>query len=270
MDSATDNLQGRAVDWISSALPSSVFLLFGARLIFNELPQGWYDFAAIRSADNLLLGVTLLLPSLGFALGWIKGFPRWSYAYLGMMITLSLLMQNSASPGFRLGAYELFGGGIWGLRAWLLPGLGALVGLIGSRSLQPIRSLPGAIWLDWTKLTYALFGGIPLLIVAGFDGVDRAYSLVIMSLLSILLIVTSLSYLHARSNRSRILALLGGSGMVITTMMVAVEAHWAADFGVAPFRVTGLILLILAILFSPSLFGLLRRMSNTKPVISQG
>jgi hypothetical protein len=56
---------------------------------------------------------TLFVLPIGICIGWIKGFPRWSYPYVGHVIVFSLYMVNVATPGF------LFGRELWGWRAWI-------------------------------------------------------------------------------------------------------------------------------------------------------
>ena len=238
---------------------TALFLLLGFYLILNELPHQWALPYWIDQVRLLIFLFGLILPSTGFAIAWLKDFPRWSYPYVGLTILMSLYMQNVATPGLQLAGYDLFGRELWGWRAWAPPLVAGAVGLIGASSFRPLLRLVQGVWEDWTRLTYALFGGMPLFVAALFDEMDRLYSLPFMVILTLLMVATSLLYLQSSHLKGRVLSLLLGNAAIMVIGFVAVEVHWALKHGLNTLRMTLLPILFLSVLFAPALVGVIRR-----------
>ncbi len=234
---------------------SVIFVIFGFFLILSELPHEWSLPAWYEGFLNLVFGLVIVVPVVGFSLGWIEGFPRWANPYVGLMILFAFYLENASTPGLRIGSYPIFGRQLWGWRSWILPGFGLLVGLIFTRSLQPALSFFRNIWEDWTRFTYLMFGCLPLYIAASFDEMDRLYSLYFMVVLAILMILVSQFYLRSRTERIRVISLLLGSALIVVLTLGSVEIYWQGTYGADIFRLTGLITLTLAILYSPYLIS---------------
>jgi hypothetical protein len=241
------------------------FLLLGFELILRELPREWGLPAWIEQLRFIVFLLGIVTPSIGFAIGWVKSFPRWTYPYVGLMIFMSLYMQHVATPGLSFAGYELFGRELWGWRAWAPPVAALAAGLLASRSFHPLSELVRGVWEDWTKLTYALFGGMPLFIAALFDEMDRLYSLPFMVLLTLLMTATSLFYLQSTHPRRRLLALLLGITSILSIGFVATEVYWSAEYGANVPRMLLLLGLFTSILFVPAVIVLLRRSLSTPP-----
>ena len=82
----------------------------------------------------------------GLMIGWIRGFPLWSYSYLGWSLVFAWWWTNMRIYGTD-----------WGYRIWLPFGIMVLIALIWTRSIEPIKKLLGDIWNDWTRLSLAMY-----------------------------------------------------------------------------------------------------------------
>ena len=136
------------------------------------------------------------------------------------------------SGGLRFFSVETFGRELWGLRAFGPAGLALLTGLLITRSGQPARQFFASIWADPSLITYALLGGMPLLISIGFDEVDRAFSLPFMIGLSAAMALTVAAYLRGATRRRRALALTIALVAIVGVTVAAPAAYWLPRDGV--------------------------------------
>ena len=114
-------------------------------------------------------------------------------------------------------------------------------------------------WEDWTLLTFAMFGCIPLLVAIGFDEVDRLYSLPFMVILTLMMAGTALAYLRSTRPWQRVVALLVGIILTVAVVAVAPTAYWL-EHGWVNVKWTLMIgAIVVTVMFSPLLLGLLRR-----------
>jgi hypothetical protein len=118
------------------ALP---FLAFGVSRMIGEV-DSW----AIRGIDAEMAVYALTL--VGLLIGWVRGFPLWSYGYLGWSLVLATLYTNVSVGGVR-----------WGYRVWIPFAVTVLLAIAWTRSLDPIRKLLRDIWNNWTRLSLATF-----------------------------------------------------------------------------------------------------------------
>lgn len=127
-----------------------------------------------------------LVTLIWLVIGWVKGFPRWSYAYLGWSLTLALTWGGAPL-------------------VLLIPAVG--VALVLTRSAQPLRQLWRAILEDWTRLSFALFS-LPVWFILIYGGNKPAHAMLLM--FGSTLALSLGAYLHLRSpvTAKRIIALL--------------------------------------------------------------
>ena len=127
--------------WAETLAGMVPFLVFGLGMIIYEIlprrlvvgPLALWCYVALY-----VIGV------IGLGIGWVKGFPRWSYPYAGLVLFIK---------------------GWWGdrdnLSGWLFIGLAStllfwlMVGivLLATRSLRPLGQFFKRIWRDWTLLS---------------------------------------------------------------------------------------------------------------------
>lgn len=201
----TETWVGRGASWGEALLGALPFLLFGLVHLLEGLAElGGYSYPVFKLGGSLsrpAIALTLLMGVYfasmgGLIFGGLKGFPRWSYAYLGM----SLYFGWSESI-FRYG--EDFN--LWPL---LPPFAAIILSLLLARSLQPLARLLQGAWNDWTRLSFALYAfAAPMATVVFFDmdwGVSQLYGLVFDTLL---LAGGAVAFLHLRTIWSRVLSL---------------------------------------------------------------
>jgi len=116
------------------------FLGYGIVNMISEMDQ-FYNF---RDTYAYLAFYGLALT--GLLIGWIRGFPLWSYSYLGWALVFAWWWT-----GIRISGTE------WGYRVWLPFGIMVLLALLWTRSFESIKKLLHDIWKDWTRLSLAMF-----------------------------------------------------------------------------------------------------------------
>lgn len=203
-----------------------IFLSAGLVLILGEVPYEVQPSPRVEALRSLAFWGMLLLPPVGLAIGWIKNFPRWSYPYVTLAVFLSMYIANASTPGLTFFGYPIFGTQIWGLRAFIPPLLaGGIAGLV-TRSFRPLGRFFTRMRQDWTVVTYALSGTLPLVILIAYDEMDRAYSLRDMFVLTALMILMALIYLRSRTPRQRGLTLGVGVPLIIGFTAISTTAFW--------------------------------------------
>lgn len=245
--------------WGATLAGMALFIITGLRLILGEIPHDWPVPAWLPAVTGVLLLSLLVLPAIGFGVGWVKGFPCWSYPYVGFELLISLYMMNMATPGLRVLNYTFGRNDLWGWRAWIPFLVMAAIALLVTRSLRPVLRLFINVWKDWTRLTFGMFGFMPLLVFIGFDEVDRLYSLPFMVALTIVMAGTALGYLRSARPRQRVLALLVGIVLTLAVIIVAPMAYWLENGWVnVPGTIIGGIVVV-GVMFSPALVVPLRQ-----------
>jgi hypothetical protein len=255
---ALRDVHGRG-SWGEVLAGVTLFLILGLDLILGEIPHSWAVPTWLIYLRGTLLLVSLVLPAIGFGVGWTKDFPRWSFPYIGLMLLLGLYMESVATPGLRILNYDIFGRELWGWRSWIPFLVVTVIALLITRSLRPLFKLLTDIWEDWTRLTFGMFGFMPLLIGIGFDEVDRLYSLPFMVALTFLMVGTALTYLRSVRQWQRVLALLVGIILIATIVTVAPTVYWLENGWVNVQRTVMMATVVVAVMFSPVLIGLLHR-----------
>ena len=241
---------------LSAVLAGIVFfILWGLDLIAGEFPHEWNVPSWV---PGIFFVSTLFVLPIGMCIGWIQGFPRWSYPYVGHGLVFSLYMMNVATPGF------LFGRELWGWRAWIPFMVIALIALAVTRSFQPIIKFFANIWNDWTLLTFTMFGFMPLLVAISFDEMDRLFSLYFMVILTLVMVGAAWSYLRADTHRGRVIVLLAGILLTTVIAILAPTVYWQRNGWVNP---TGMALMggiVVLVMFSPALIGLIHYLVNIR------
>ena len=247
---------GTPTSWAASFGGAAIFILWGLVLISFEIPHTWAIPVWVQTI--FFIGVITLLP-VGMCIGWTKGFPRWSYPYVGHVLVFSLYLSQVSTPGIYLFGIPIFGREVWGWRAGIPLVLIAIVALIVTRSLRPVAGFFTNIWIDWTLLTFGMFGFMPLVIFIGFDEVDRLYSLYFMVILALLMTGMALLYMRANDYRWRVTALLIGIILSTATSVIAPSVYWQKQAWTFPTQSAILGGIVVLFMFSPALLGLLNR-----------
>jgi hypothetical protein len=195
----------------------------------------------------------------GWGAGWVKRFPRWSYPYGSLILVL-------ASWWIALGSSLTW---ILVMDAFLPLVVVVVVSVILAPSIDPWRFLFRGIWQDWTRVSFALYGVLPLVLWAQFEEVAATYRLFFWVPIVLLVAGGALSYLRANRTGTRVLSLVAGLLLSWTLTTIGVSAYWdrrQAEWMPRPgqwtvqaqrMAVAGVILLV--VLLSPVLLGTIRR-----------
>ena len=213
------------------ALP---FFLFGIIMIMLELPLSLYDLDWFSSLGGFLFLLFLILPAIGFGIGWVQTFPRWSYPYAGMALIWAFYMQNASTPGIKLFGISLFGRELWGWRAWIPLAAAFVIALVVSRSFKPFIRFFTNIWNDWTIPSYLMLGALPLLVWAVFDEMDQLYTLYFMVAFIVLFVEMVILYLRSQTTWQRVLTLTLGIIVIIFPAVWGSTSYWIEHNGIYP------------------------------------
>jgi len=210
------------------ALP---FFLFGIIMIMLELPIVLFNLDWFNSLGGFLFFTLLILPAIGFGIGWVQNFHRWSYPYAGMALILAFYIQNVTTPGLNFFGIPIFGRDLWGWRAWIPLAAAFLVALAISRSFKPFISFFTNLWKDWSIPSYLMAGALPLLVMFAFDEIDRLYSLYFMAAFAVLLVGMVILYLRSQTTWQRVLVLTIGILAIIFPAVLGSNSYWLAHNG---------------------------------------
>jgi hypothetical protein len=252
---------------IMGSLP---FFLFGLLMILLKIRGEWNFPLWMDTVGRFLFAFLLLLPAIGFAVGWVRNFPRWSYPYTAMAFLLGWYISSASTPGLNLFGYPIFGRELWGWRSWIPLGAAFVVALAISRSLEPIRKFFANLWDDWSIFSYLLAGILPFLVMVAFDEIDSLYSLYFMVPLAVLLVGMVVFYLQSRQARQRVLVLTVGTLTVLAATALGSNSFWLAHNGTTEFfarRTLNLAGMTALVMLLPAWLELLRRSMGRLRVI---
>jgi hypothetical protein len=255
---ATETWMGRRASWGEALIGALPFLLFGlAYLLDGIIELGGHYRPAFNLQDGSLLvrplhrsAIILTTPMgvyfvcvLGLLFGVLKGFPRWSYAYLGMSLYFGWYYSNGR-----------FSGVVYGSWAWLPSFAAIILGLLLTRSLQPLVRLLQGAWNDWTRLSFALYAfALPALTTIFFDMDWEASQLYGLLFDTMLLAAGAVAFLRSRTIWGRVLSLLG---VLLILVVKGILGGWLdGQFWPAVSFTT----LFISFLLLPAVIGLLRR-----------
>ena len=237
-----------------------------APLVYMALWSVWCALPGVAPASGSGVWIALAVRGAGYlgllgglVVGWVRGFPRWSYAYL-----LSVPLIGLLSGAIRLSPDELLG---W--RALIPLGVAAASALLLTRSLRPLRRLVQGVRADWTQLSFALYSLMPILVRIAFDEVADRFELPFMVATNLVLIGGALAYVRSATPRRRALVLVDGLALAWMATAVGTAVYWHGRMvgrGTRPLHwaigarppLIALFVLV-ALLLAPALLGVVRR-----------
>jgi len=234
--------------------------------------MGWNQEEIIIARSLLAIAKALFVLG-GLLAGWLKGFPRWTYPYLGLVVTASLLLANGSTPGLWLFGYQR-GRALWGWWAWvpLLAGaVTAVLILLISRPIKQQFRMVTNVWGDWTMLSFAIYGMFILGTFVALDEIQSPWEGMITALGALLLALGAGATMRAGTTGRRIAALIMGFSAAYILLVGFSAVYWQTqtDFSsavISPSSVVDVIntlykgwLFFALFLLSPALIGLLRR-----------
>lgn len=197
---------GRA-SWMQAGLEVSLFLSMAAILVLHTyLPLA----RPVSRPPRVLGGISpafLLVPVPLFLVGLARGLPRWAYPFGGMLLGYAFL------AAIRFSMVPLFAAS---LLATVLLAVAAAVVNSRVRPLPPLlRRVGQSIGSDWTRVSFCIYGAMPLVILTAFDDarVDSRTPYLAASVL--LMVVGAFAYVRSRRTVRQLIALLGGMSLSV-------------------------------------------------------
>jgi hypothetical protein len=229
--------------WLQAALETAPFVLQGAILLVLTyaspwaLPPGWY-----RQPEQLA-PFAAILPLLLLTVGVLRGLPRWAYPPAGLLLGYCLFVASRqnllAVPAVLLLAFLLL----------------ALAG-VAAHARRPLPAqlawLARSVQLDAGRLSFAIYGAMPLILLLAFDDGYRNDRTSWLAVAVLVMVAGALAYSRSRSRRAQLSVLGAAASGAITTAL----ANQAAVAGFFSFPAAGgwrllLLGLILFLLLAP-------------------
>lgn len=195
--------------WRQTVLELSLFLLAALLLLLATyrplitLPPGWQR--NMGFLGQIIVPLTLLI----FLVGLARGLPRWAYPSGGLLIGYYALAANQ-----------------FGLRPFLVVMLLttlalALVALATNPQPAPLpiplRRVGQSLSLDWSRLSFAVYGALPLLIIIAFDDGHANNRTPYLALAVLVMVVGALLYSRSRQTLTQLGVLVGAMSLAICT-----------------------------------------------------
>jgi hypothetical protein len=207
----------RSAFWGKTLLALGPLLLYP---VLSLLGLIFASFLANFNDPNIALGIMFAVIGaclIALVAGWVKSFPRWVFPYWGFALVVTLYMDGFTGTvaGYRVR-------GDWWVWAPLV-GV-ALVGLLWTRSVEPVLELLKSIWRDWTLLSFVLYGALPLLFAFAYDEVRSAY--IAISLLALVQAVGAIFYMRADGTWRRFAFLVGSYSLTWIGLVIHQGIYW--------------------------------------------
>ena len=195
--------------WISLSLPNT------------GLSENWL--AVMIIASTVLACVVSLI---GMAVGWLRGFPRWSLPYFGAAFFFALYWSNVTTPGLRPFGIEMFGRELWGWRAWVPFALVSAAACYRAYPRVDWRAVQQRFKNDWTLVLFAVYGTSHMLVGFMFDEIKSVFLFPATVLGISMLAVGGVSYMLAKSVWVRIFALGASAYLTILFAGLFSAMYW--------------------------------------------
>ena len=186
--------------WRQVFFELSLFVTGGLLLIivtyFDRLQAGWQH--DTEFVGRLITSLTLPFLFLGLA----RGLPRWAYPFGGLLFGFHLFVSYQA--------------GMWIFLFIMFLGFLALavadVITDPQRQLLPLmlRRIGQSISVDWTRLSFGLYGAMPLVILQAFDDAHVDSRTPYLAFSTAAMVVCALLYCRSREKSLQITLLLAG------------------------------------------------------------
>jgi len=204
-----------------------------------------------------------LLVLSGLLIGWIRGFPLWSYSYLGWSLLFGWWWSNAWINGI-----------YWGSRIWILFEIMVLIALIWTRSFSPIKKFFSDISNDRTRLSLSMYTFIAFVFLI-YDENHHPYLLIFMAASTLAIAAGAWFFLRSASLKGRAASILGGLitsnviGQVCNNTWDAQDHYNLPEGSSSPwymtiFRTVMILSFFAAWLFWPVAIGLYRRITNKR------
>lgn len=203
------------------------FVLLGLMALAFEFPREWGNWEFFRTLGGVLMFGGYLVILIGLLFGALAGFPRWSFPYLIYAFIFALYVSHAATPGLVVFNIEMWGRELWGWRAWVPLGIViVLILLLNRHPWQLLNSLWSGIVKNWSRLTFGLYGLLPLFVFVGLDEMDDTYSFPAAVVAVIFILAGAILYLRLKSQFWRTFSLFLFAYFGILVIMASSNFYW--------------------------------------------
>ena len=162
-----------------------------------------------------------MLPLLILLWGLAQGMPRWAYPHGGLVIGYTLWTLAEQQLAWLAGMLLLMAVSL------------AVMALFVHQHERPLptffQRLGASAALDWTRLSFAVFGAAPLLILAAFDNAFTNQSTPYLGLSLLLMCLTSLLYSRSQRQERQLAVLLGGTTALLVPALLD-HLYWQSGW----------------------------------------
>jgi hypothetical protein len=216
--------------------------------------------------------VFLISCLIGLWIGMLRGFPRWTFSFLGWSVVMSY--WSMGMPLFTFSAFYDPSAmpNQMGLRAWIPFFIVLGLGLWMGRSAKPLQKLTSAIWHDWTLLSLSIYSFAAFILLI-YDENHHPYLLAFITAGTLVICIAIWIFMQSDASWKQVLSLT--TGFVIALIVSNISyATWdyATYYHLPPAtpqpwyqELLGIIPIILfwvAFVFWPALIGLIRHIVN--------
>ena len=203
------------------------FVLLGLMALAFDVPGEWGNWELFRILGGLLMFGGYLVILIGLLFGALAGFPRWSFPYLIYSIVFALYISNASTPGLVVFNIEMWGRDLWGWRAWVpLAVVMILVPILNHHPWQLLKSLWSGVVNNWSRLTFGLYGLLPLFILIGLDEMEDIYSFPAAVAAVVFILAGAILYLRLKSPFWRTFSLFLFAYFGILVIMATSNYYW--------------------------------------------
>jgi len=203
------------------------FVLLGIMALAFEFPREWGNGELFRTLGGLLMFGGYLVILVGLLIGALAGFPRWSFPYLIYSIIFALYISHASTPGLVVFNIEMWGRDLWGWRAWVPLGVVmTLVPILNRHPWQLLKSLWVGVVKNWSRLTFGLYGLLPLFILIGLDEMEDTYSFPAAVVAVVFILAGAILYLRLKSPFWRTFSLFLFAYLGILVVMAISNYYW--------------------------------------------
>lgn len=186
----------QAIGELSLFLVTGLLLFLTTYLPIMEMRAGWQRDAEFLG--NVIMPLTLPFILLGLG----RGLPRWAYPYGGLLLGYQIFVSYQSSMWLFLIAM---------LFAYFMLAAAAIITDPQPRRLPTlIRRVGQSLSLDWTRLSFGIFGAMPLILLMAFDDAHANNRTPYLALSALGMVVSALIYCRSRATSAQITALLTG------------------------------------------------------------
>jgi hypothetical protein len=215
--------------WIQAGLETGFFVTAGAILIAltylqpNPLTPGWYRDMNLLAVFVLLLTVPVLI------VGLHQNLPRWSLPLFGLLLGYCFVAAQRLDMMLMLSVASL--------TMLLLLFLALFVNSHIRPLPAPIQRWGSSVWPDWSRLSFGLYGCLPLIIIVAFDDSHLNNQTPFLAISVLFMVLGALTYTRIRELDWQIFALLAGMTLSLLPALLDLVANmggitlWISDSG---------------------------------------